>query len=349
MRAKRSKKYRKLMHQYELTFGFRAPYQVLVDSNFLRAVHSFKMDLVPALERTLQGKVKPFITKCSLAAVMESTPPQPGSRPNARPPQLPPPTILPLRYCSHNEDSKPIDETACLLSLLSPNADAKKNKEHYILATADPAPPPEPAPSRNPQKWKNTPPPPEPPKNLLRRAARQIPGVPIIYVKRSVMILEPLSGSSEGVREGYERGKFKTGMLSNNNVTGKRKRDGGDDDDDDDDGGNEGGEGAGAIKEKKKVKKVKGPNPLSVKKAKAKPKPAATGGDGKKERSGEVKAHTADVAAKEERPKETTKEEGESAVKTKRKRRHKSNKSGGEAGAGASAPSQPESAGAFES
>jgi hypothetical protein len=30
-----------------------------VDSNFLRAVHQFKMDLIPALERTLQGKVKP--------------------------------------------------------------------------------------------------------------------------------------------------------------------------------------------------------------------------------------------------------------------------------------------------
>jgi U3 small nucleolar RNA-associated protein 23 len=29
MRAKRSKKYRKLMHQYEMTFGFREPYQVL--------------------------------------------------------------------------------------------------------------------------------------------------------------------------------------------------------------------------------------------------------------------------------------------------------------------------------
>jgi U3 small nucleolar RNA-associated protein 23 len=92
MRAKRSKKYRKLMNQYELTFGFREPYQVLgkkdfligglksqvavdietereladcdkllriVDSNFLRSVYSFKMDLIPALERTLQGKVKP--------------------------------------------------------------------------------------------------------------------------------------------------------------------------------------------------------------------------------------------------------------------------------------------------
>jgi hypothetical protein len=62
MRAKRSKKYRKLMHQYEMAFGFREPYQVLVDSNFLRAVHSFKMELIPALERTLQGKVKPCMS-----------------------------------------------------------------------------------------------------------------------------------------------------------------------------------------------------------------------------------------------------------------------------------------------
>lgn len=89
MRAKRSKKYRKVMQQYELAFGFREPYQVLgmsysrplpglslagslfakalflfffsllVDSHFLRAVHSFRMDLIPSLERTLQGKAKP--------------------------------------------------------------------------------------------------------------------------------------------------------------------------------------------------------------------------------------------------------------------------------------------------
>ena len=30
-----------------------------VDSHFLQSVYNFKMDLVPALERTVQGKVKP--------------------------------------------------------------------------------------------------------------------------------------------------------------------------------------------------------------------------------------------------------------------------------------------------
>ncbi|ODH53670.1 hypothetical protein GX48_00088 [Paracoccidioides brasiliensis] len=330
MRAKRSKKYRKLMHQYELTFGFREPYQVLVDSNLLRAIYSFKMDLVPALERTLQGKVKPFITKCSLAAVMASSPPQPNSRPNTRPPHLPPPTILPLRYCSHNEESKTIDEVDCLLSLLSPSSELKKNKEHYILATADPSPASESTASnnRNQQKWKSTATPAqEAPANYLRRGARQIPGVPIIYVKRSVMILEPLSNSSEGVREGVERGKFKAGVTKI--VAGKRKR--GDDGDDEEAGGDRPGPVKG-----KKAKKVKGPNPLSVKKPKSKIKPTSKddGREGEEDRGvGGVEQHPASDFKGADRM-EPSNAGGEPTGKTKRKRRHKSRKSdkAGEAG-----------------
>ena len=59
MRGKRSKQYRKLMHQYGLTFGFREPYQVLVDAEIIRDSERFKMDLVKGLERTLHGQVKP--------------------------------------------------------------------------------------------------------------------------------------------------------------------------------------------------------------------------------------------------------------------------------------------------
>ncbi|KAL2369453.1 hypothetical protein BDBG_04522 [Blastomyces gilchristii SLH14081] len=316
MRAKRSKKYRKLMHQYELTFGFREPYQVLVDSNFLRAVYSFKMDLVPALERTLHGKVKPFITKCSLAAVMASPSTQQYqqsiARPNARPPQLPPPTILPLRYCSHNEDSKPIDEVDCLLSLLSPNAELKKNKEHYILATADPEPT-----NSHTQKWKSiAATAPEPPTNYLRKGARQIPGVPIIYVKRSVMVLEPLSNSSEGVREGVERGKLKTGITKV--MPGKRKRADSEEGEDED--------RSVATKEKKQ-KRVKGPNPLSVKKPKPKAKPSSSSGGEKNEDGRPIEAEQQPTRdSKDENTKELSSGGGGSTVKTKRKRRHKSHK-----------------------
>src|SRR5436190_8213479 len=143
---------------------------------------------------------------------------------NVRPPHLPPPTTLPLRYCSHNQDSTPVDEINCLLSLLSPSAEAKKNKEHYILATADPEQPSGVSIGGDgQQKRKSTLLPPTA-GNALRKCARLIPGVPIIYVKRSVMVLEPMSSSSEVMREGSERQKFKSGFISTP-VTGKRKRD----------------------------------------------------------------------------------------------------------------------------
>ncbi|KAL4741010.1 hypothetical protein BDV11DRAFT_203800 [Aspergillus similis] len=298
MRAKRSKKYRKLMHQYELAFGFREPYQVLVDSNLLRAVHSFKMDLIPALERTLQGQVKPLLTKCSLASIMAGQPTNPRTNNPVRPDFLPPPTTLPLRHCSHNEDSTPIDETSCLLSLLSPLSDVKRNKEHYILATADP-PTPKPNSATQQETGKKR-------KRdaddglqalkraqALRRGARSIPGVPIVYVKRSVMILEPMSAPSEGIREGVEEDKLRTGLADQS----ARKS-----------GDSDGGEKK--KKKKREPKKAKGPNPLSVKKPKKRVEQKATA---KREQPGDEA---------EKRDSEKAAEDGEAAPKAKRRRRH---------------------------
>ncbi|KNG86886.1 rRNA processing protein [Aspergillus nomiae NRRL 13137] len=290
MRAKRSKKYRKLMHQYELAFGFREPYQVLVDSNFLNAVHSFKMELLPYLERTLQGKVKPLLTKCSLAAIMANQPINPRTNNPVRPAQLPPPTVLPLRHCSHNEDASPIDETECLLSLLSPSADVKRNKEHYILATADPATPK--ASSQNDKKRKRGVDEAEVAlrkSRMFRSAARAIPGVPIVYVKRSVMVLEPMSSLSEELRDGYESGKFRAGL--NDDAAPKKSGDG--------------------EKKKKGFKKVKGPNPLSVKKPKKR--------ESESDRPAKKRQATEDGEGKEST--ERT-EDGDSAPKPKRRRRH---------------------------
>lgn len=293
------------MHQYEMAFGFREPYQVLVDSNFLRAVHTFKMELIPALERTLQGKVKPLLTKCSLAAIMASQPINPKTNNPYRPTHLPPPTILPLRHCSHNEDSTPIDEVECLLSLLSPSKEVKRNKEHYTLATADP-PAPAKADSGDGKKRKRGA---DEGRDALRRAqklrigARSIPGVPIVYVKRSVMILEPMSTPSEEVRDGVENRKFRVG-LNDEAVLGKRKR-------------TEDGE---EKKKKRGPKKPKGPNPLSVKKPKKKPAETASGP--KQEKRKEQKL--------DEAP-DRTNDDGESgAPKPKRRRRHhKSSKGDG--------------------
>ncbi|KAJ5115249.1 rRNA processing protein [Penicillium alfredii] len=344
MRAKRSKKYRKLMHQYELTFGFREPYQVLVDANFLHAVDSFKMDLIPALERTLQGKVKPcqfpfplsprglavpfakdnsgrdtqtppantvsvVLTKCSLAAVMAAQPINPKTNQPYRPHHLPPPTTLPLRHCSHNEDSTPIDELDCLMSLLSPNADAKKNKEHYILATAD-APAAKKNDKNDAQQRKRKRDDERKEEQAQRRAralrlnARSIPGVPIVYVKRSVMVLEPMSMPSETVRDGVERGKFRAGLDAEPAI-GKRKRDGE-------------GDAAGATEAKKKRgPKTKGPNPLSMKKPKKRDVAPGSASTLKKDRP---VPDTSDTGAADASVRPEGDDSG--ATKPKRKRRH---------------------------
>jgi U3 small nucleolar RNA-associated protein 23 len=55
MRVKRAKKYRKLMQQYSLAFGFREPYQILVASSIILDAARLKIDLAAALNRTVQG------------------------------------------------------------------------------------------------------------------------------------------------------------------------------------------------------------------------------------------------------------------------------------------------------
>ena len=52
MRAKRSKKYRKIMHQYELTFGFHEPYQVLGTLDYYNQLRTYVYHAVRANNRT---------------------------------------------------------------------------------------------------------------------------------------------------------------------------------------------------------------------------------------------------------------------------------------------------------
>lgn len=260
-----------------------------------------------------------MITKCSLATVIASSAGKINPNPHYRPPQLPPPTVLPLRHCSHNAESKPISETECILSLLCPNPEINRNKEHYILATADAEAPPVP---ENYNKKQKRPLPVAPPRNEIKQGARNIPGVPIIYVKRSVMILEPLSGPSERVRQGVEKGKLRAGVISTADATGKRKRDDGDE------------ESENEVKEeKKKRKKAKGaggPNPLSVKKSK--PKNAEKAASGASAGIESKKKDATAATAEDNGPEGQTEQEEWKVVKTKRKRRHKSSKQDGDTG-----------------
>jgi U3 small nucleolar RNA-associated protein 23 len=120
------------------------------------------------------------------------------------------------RRCGHIPD--PIPSHKCLTSCLDISGE---NKHRYILATQDAE---------------------------LRAEMRQIPGVPLIYIKRAVMVMEPISPATLAKRDALERSK-----LGGMERLGKRKQR---DEEDEED------------KPKKKKKGPKEPNPLSVKKRK---------------------------------------------------------------------------------
>jgi U3 small nucleolar RNA-associated protein 23 len=270
------------------------------------------MPLHRYLENTLHGKVKPFITKCTLASILQTT----DLHTSQRPEFLPPPIDLPLRHCSHvgieGGSEEVLPEEECLLDLLSgvvTGNQVPKNRQHFVLATADPL---EVKSKKGGQAGK--------PRRLrtsigdgIRAYAREIPGVPIVYVKRSVMILEELSSASLGVRRREEKDKFREGLLGMGSRKRKRDRD-------EDDGSNEDkndeGEGDAATPKKKKTKKVRGPNPLSVLKKKPKPKVRQP-------------QSPADVQAPAASPKVNGVSAEEGKSKAKRKRKHRKGGKGG--------------------
>ncbi|TVY20564.1 rRNA-processing protein utp23 [Lachnellula arida] len=282
MRGKRSKQYRKLMQQYGLNFGFREPYQVLVDADVLRDADRFKMDLVGGLERTLHGQVKPsaVITQCSMRHLYAAAT-EPGVSyliDKAK--------TYERRRCGHHPDDHPTPLSAkeCLASVIDPK-DSKTNKHRYVVASQE---------------------------QEVRKHMRGVLGVPLIYINRSIMIMEPMAGATSENRDREERGKFRAGLKRGSGSL-KRKRE-------DNDNGEDEGEGhAEAGKPRKKaVKGPKGPNPLSVKKPKKK--------------STEEGDATRRDGIKIEAPGEASAEQGDadSGVKRKRRRKHKSGANKGE-------------------
>ena len=147
------------------------------------------------------------------------------------------------RRCNHHVLDEPLSTLECFNSVIDPK-NSYTNRNRYIVASQD---------------------------EDVRRHCRGIKGVPLIFVKRSVMVMEPMAAESVNAREGMEREKFRSGLKTRSTGLGaKRKRD--------EDGLNSiVGEGQGAKtitgndeRAGKKVRKKgpKGPNPLSVKKPK---------------------------------------------------------------------------------
>ncbi|SPN96740.1 related to UTP23 Essential nucleolar protein that is a component of the SSU (small subunit) processome involved in 40S ribosomal subunit biogenesis [Cephalotrichum gorgonifer] len=245
MRGKRSKQYRKLMEQYEMHYGFRKPYQVIVDSDMITETTRLKMDMNVLLKKTLHGDIKPLITQCSIRHLYAHNT-DPGMAPIIAKAKE-----IERRFCGHHPDAhpEPLPTGECLMSVID-GKNTGRNKHRYVVATQDAE---------------------------LRRRLRQIPGVPLIYVNRGVMIMEPMASATEGELAKEERGKFRAELRG---ATKRKREDDGAEAEAKKDGAEkegEEGEGEGAEKtaeqpaKKKKKKnygKAKGPNPLAMKKKK---------------------------------------------------------------------------------
>ncbi|KAK6213972.1 rrna-processing protein utp23 [Colletotrichum tabaci] len=291
MRGKRSKQYRKLMNQYSLSWGFREPYQCLVDAEMVVDCHNFRYDLLAGLERTLHGKVKPMITQCEIRKLYlrKNEPDMNKIIDFAK--------TLERRRCGHLPEDypEPLSTMDCMKAVVDPKGNLV-NKHRYCVASQSVD---------------------------VRRMLREIPGVPQIYIKRSVMILEPMATESVAIRTKEEKSKFRDGL-----VRPERKRKRGEDEDDDE-SGKEGKSVASGGQDKKSHKKKgpKGPNPLAVKKSKkateggakqkTEPRLATGAGAGAGEGGGEGEG------------------EGEGPAKKKRRRRQKNQTGDVEPGASA--------------
>jgi U3 small nucleolar RNA-associated protein 23 len=169
---------------------------------------------------------------------------------------------LERRRCGHHpeEFAEPLSTLECLKEVVDPKSN-HSNKHNYVVASQS---------------------------QQVRQAMREIKGVPLIYVTRSVMLMEPLSTATIQVRKKEELSKFRDGIQKTGTAQ-KRKREGedemvlrrGDSDieaiNSDADAEAEKQDNAEPVetpsaKDSKKRKKrkygIKGPNPLSVKRAK---------------------------------------------------------------------------------
>lgn len=283
MRAKRAKNYRKQLQYLRVDFKFREPYQILLDDQIILEATKIQFDLLKALRLAVQATIRPMITQCCMEALYESK--NRDAIALAKTFERRKCGHLPANSSSsssvgkkktfndHDDDNTKNDNKdknkqksesefegtkssgACIWTVVA--VDKSFNKHRYLVATQD---------------------------YRLRARLRKIPAIPLLYIKRSVMVMEPMSEATAQARERIETAKLTGGLnaisvgmkrktllgISNSDTNKKNEstEDSENDDNDDDDDNDDLQKQQQQLKKKKKV--AKGPHPLSVLKKKKK-------------------------------------------------------------------------------
>jgi len=246
MRVNRAKLVRKTLQFYNIVFGYeKAKFHVLLDGNFIFAAIKFKVDIQERLERLLQGGVvKIYVLKSVLDELR-----QVGAKAKSS-------LDFATSFCETLDDSKHRGDTASerIIAMMRQQhsdwlAAPSQHKRRFVVATQD---------------------------KDLRAALGHIPGIPLIYLNKVILVLEPPSPTSRDFNQRLEVDKItlKPGEAAVVENLKKRKKvdtkivggEGGDDEGEGEDEGEEEEEEEGKaapVAQERKKHKAFAPNPLS--------------------------------------------------------------------------------------
>ncbi|XP_006130849.2 rRNA-processing protein UTP23 homolog [Pelodiscus sinensis] len=122
MKITRQKHAKKHMGFYKYNFGFREPFQVLLDGTFCQAALRNKIQIREQLPGYLAGATQLCTTRCVLKELESLGKELYGAKLIAQ--------RFQVRNCSHFKD--PVSGSACLLSMIG-----EGNPHHYFIATQD--------------------------------------------------------------------------------------------------------------------------------------------------------------------------------------------------------------------
>jgi U3 small nucleolar RNA-associated protein 23 len=221
MRVSRAKSYRKWLRFFRIVYGVKPPYRVLLDGNFVHICLSHSIPIRERLAGVLQ--VQPDQIKLLVPRTVSAELAALGEGFQKS-----------LEYVKgKGSGCLPVDDQAegkgtpaeQILALIG-----ESNEKGYLVATQD---------------------------ENLRQKLRAVPGCPVIYVSRTVLVLEPPSGQSKKAFERMELEKTVEGFAGGNEKAVvdeilKRER-----------------EEAAQLQPKMRIKKkARAPNPLSCMKKK---------------------------------------------------------------------------------
>lgn len=122
MKIKRYKKAERYMSLYKNNFGFREPYQILLDGTFCQVALAHKVNIQDQLPKYLNGQCKLLTTACVIDETKRLGKPLHGAYLIV--------SQFPIHDCGHE---KPISAGKCLSSFVIDS----RNKDHYLVATQD--------------------------------------------------------------------------------------------------------------------------------------------------------------------------------------------------------------------